>query len=64
MERKNVTVSFDCSILAIVFIVLKLTNVIDWAWWWVLAPLWAPFLLWAVIAIICALGVVIISLFD
>lgn len=27
-------------LLAIVFIVLKLTHVIDWSWWWVLAPLW------------------------
>lgn len=27
-------------ILAIVFIVLKLTNNIDWSWWWVLSPLW------------------------
>lgn len=29
-------------LLAIVFIVLKLCNVIDWSWVWVLAPLWAP----------------------
>ena len=28
------------SILTIVFVVLKLTNVIDWSWWWVLSPLW------------------------
>jgi phosphoglycerol transferase MdoB-like AlkP superfamily enzyme len=27
-------------ILGIVFIVLKLTHVIDWSWWWVLAPFW------------------------
>ncbi|NIV31588.1 MAG: hypothetical protein GWN58_19510 [Anaerolineae bacterium] len=27
-------------LLTIVFIVLKLTGVIDWAWVWVLAPLW------------------------
>lgn len=27
-------------LLAIVFITLKLTNVISWSWWWVLAPLW------------------------
>lgn len=27
-------------ILFIVFLVLKLTNVIDWSWWWVTAPLW------------------------
>lgn len=26
--------------LTIVFIVLELTNVIAWSWWWVLSPLW------------------------
>lgn len=31
------------SLLAIVFIVLKLCNVITWSWWWVLAPIWIPF---------------------
>ena len=29
-------------LLAIVFITLKLTGVIAWSWWWVLAPLWLP----------------------
>lgn len=28
------------TILTIVFVVLKLCGVIDWAWIWVLAPLW------------------------
>ena len=28
--------------LTIAFIVLKLTNVIDWTWWAVLSPLWVP----------------------
>lgn len=28
------------SLLGIVFIVLKLTNTIDWSWWWVLSPFW------------------------
>lgn len=32
-------------LLTIVFVVLKLTNVIDWSWWWVLAPIWIPFLI-------------------
>ena len=31
--------------LTLIFITLKLTNVIDWSWWWVLAPLWIPFAL-------------------
>ena len=29
-------------LLAIVFIVLKLTAMIDWSWFWVLAPIWMP----------------------
>lgn len=29
-----------CGLLTIVFIVLKLTHVINWSWWWVLAPSW------------------------
>lgn len=28
-------------ILFFVFLVLKLTENIDWSWWWVTAPLWA-----------------------
>lgn len=27
-------------LLLVAFIVLKLTNVITWSWWWVLSPLW------------------------
>lgn len=32
-------------LLTIVFIVLKLTNVIDWKWIWVLSPLWISVIL-------------------
>lgn len=32
-------------LLTIAFIVLKLTKCIAWSWWWVLAPIWAPFAL-------------------
>lgn len=32
--------SIFSSLLAVAFIVLKLTGVIDWSWWWVLSPLW------------------------
>ena len=30
-------------ILFIVFMVLKLTGVINWSWWWITAPLWISF---------------------
>ncbi len=36
----------------IVFLVLKLCNVIDWSWWWVTAPLWIPFALFVAVCII------------
>ena len=32
-------------VLQIVFIVLKLCKVIDWSWWWVLAPTWIGIIL-------------------
>lgn len=30
------------SLLTILFIGLKLSNNIEWSWWWVLAPMWFP----------------------
>ncbi|PJL41034.1 hypothetical protein B9Y78_07975 [Stenotrophomonas maltophilia] len=27
-------------LLTVAFVVLKLTKVIDWSWWWVLSPIW------------------------
>lgn len=27
-------------LLTIAFIVLRLTKVIHWSWWWVLSPIW------------------------
>ena len=40
-ESTKTGVNF-CSLLAILFIGLKLTNNIDWSWVWVLSPLWIP----------------------
>lgn len=34
-----------CSVLTIVFIVLKLCDVIHWSWIWVLSPSWIPLIL-------------------
>ena len=40
----------------IVFLVLKLCNVIDWSWWWVTAPLWIPV---ALFVAVCAVVFVV-----
>ncbi|MBR4193777.1 MAG: transmembrane Fragile-X-F protein [Oscillospiraceae bacterium] len=31
------------------FIILKLTHVIDWSWWWVLSPFWIPLGIWLIV---------------
>lgn len=37
-------------LLLVLFIGLKLGGVIAWSWWWVLSPLWLPFLVALLIA--------------
>lgn len=32
-------------LLTVLFIGLKLTNNINWSWWWVLSPLWIGFII-------------------
>jgi hypothetical protein len=46
------------TVLFLVFLVLKLTDNIDWSWWWVTSPLWIPLLLAVVIG---GIGVLIIT---
>ncbi len=40
------------SLLALLFIGLKLGGVIAWSWWWVLSPIWIPILLIFVVALV------------
>lgn len=44
--------------LTIAFIVLKLTGVINWSWWWVLSPIWIS----AIIVVIFLLIILIVVL--
>ncbi len=44
-------------VLFIVFLVLKLTGVIAWSWWWVTAPLWIPAAIWGVVIVVGGLGI-------
>ena len=43
-------------VLFVVFLVLKLTEVIDWSWWWVTSPLWIPVAL--ALAILVSVGLI------
>ncbi len=46
------------SVLTIIFIVLKLTGVIAWSWWWVLSPTLISIGLWLIIVVIYAICLV------
>lgn len=51
METNNKTSEMSfLNWLTLLFIGLKLTNFIDWSWWWVLSPIW--------ITLALALGVI------
>lgn len=58
----NTTTSSGISfsgLLTIVFIVLKLCNVITWSWIWVLCPIWISILLVLIFLLIAALALTI-----
>jgi hypothetical protein len=54
MKDGSISIGFS-GILFIVFLILKLTNVITWSWWWVTAPLWITIALNILIIISIAL---------
>ncbi len=38
--------------LFITFLVLKLTNTVNWSWLWIFAPLWIPFSIYFLIFVV------------
>lgn len=52
MANQKVTVNSGIGfwpLVFLIFLVLKLTKVIAWSWWWVTLPLYGPLLLFIVI---------------
>jgi hypothetical protein len=48
------------TVLFIVFLILKLTNTIDWSWWWVTSPIWIS----AGLVIVVLLIILLIAMFS
>jgi membrane-bound ClpP family serine protease len=51
-------------LLGVAFVVLKLTGVIDWSWWWVTLPFWGGLAL--VLGVLTIVGIIaaIVSAFE
>lgn len=45
-------------IVFVVFLILKLTGLISWSWWWVTSPLWI------VAALIVAITIIYVAVFT
>jgi len=43
------------TMLFLIFLVLKLTGVIAWSWWWVFSPIWISLLLLLIVIMLLAL---------
>ena len=59
-ESSNSGVSF-MGMLTILFTALKLTNYINWSWWWVLSPMWFPLFVILLSAVLLSVIQVIIK---
>jgi membrane protein YdbS with pleckstrin-like domain len=45
------------TVLFLIFLVLKLTNVIDWSWWWVTSPLWISVVIYIILVFLAGFTV-------
>ena len=53
-----------CGLLGVVFITLKLLGIINWSWWWVLAPIWIPSAIVIAIVIIIFVCIAMADVID
>ena len=51
-------------LLTVLFVGLKLTNVISWSWWWVLSPIWISALIGLAFVFILLIAVIVAGLFK
>lgn len=66
-NEKSVTVVSGMGFLDalfLVFLVLKLTKVIDWSWWWITAPLWGQVALSVIIFVVTVIILIIFKIID
>ena len=52
------------TIALVVFVILKLTGLIGWSWWWVLSPLWIPLAILAAVLLVIGIPCLILKLFG
>ena len=51
-------------VIGIVFIILKLTSVIAWSWWWVLCPFWGGLVFELTVFLVFVIVGLIVAVFS
>lgn len=67
MNKTNIDISttgLQGTILFCVLLVLKVTHVVDWSWWWITAPLWGPLVLFIGILLIIGIVALLVGCFK
>jgi len=54
-KSKSIIV-IDTNTMTAVFVVLKLNDVVDWSWLWVLSPLWITWVLGILLSMLASLA--------
>jgi len=49
------------ALLGVAFVVLKLTHVIGWSWWWVTLPFWGFTALLLVLGLLGQIGLLVLN---
>lgn len=63
-DKSNVSIKNGVGfigLLQLIFIVLKLTDIISWSWLWVLSPIWISVALYALVVIVLLVLSLIVS---
>lgn len=63
-DKSNVSIKNGAGfigLLQLIFIVLKLTDIISWSWLWVLSPIWISVALYALVIIVLLVLSLIVS---
>ena len=48
-KSTGIYLSFLSKSMLLIFVILKLLNVVNWPWLWVLSPIWIPFTLLGIV---------------
>ena len=67
MESKKEIVTSGLSLqwtLTIIFIVLKLCNLINWSWWWVFSPIWISVGLGVALVLLALVFMLVVLIID